>query len=198
MRNALVVYLHQGEISPRHGQLIFQRMGAPVSHLTFPKIWVTVRITTTAIPESVWKRVVTQLDRSKAAGNDVIGLQIDFDAATQRLEDYGCFLTRLRSTLPLECALGFTGLLDWAQTGNVKTLNALPVDELVVQSYQGRRTITNYRSYLPGLSNLTIPWRVGVVQNGQWDKQQESTFTESPWFRGVVVFMLNSPKDDMW
>jgi hypothetical protein len=30
-----------------------------------------------------------------------------------------------------------TGLLDWAKTGDVATLNALPVDELVVQSYQG-------------------------------------------------------------
>lgn len=193
MRDARVVYLHQGEISSRQGSAVFTRMGAPVSRLTFQNIWLTIRITTTEIPDSAWQQIFILLQRWKYAGNNVIGLQIDFDAATQRLDEYSDFLTRLRSLLPHEYALGVTGLLDWAQTGNVATLNALPVDELVVQSYQGRHTVANYRAYLPALSGLTIPWKVGIVQHGIWDKEQESQFSQSPWFRGMVVFMLNRP-----
>lgn len=192
MKNARVVYLHQGEIITQQGNVLFQRMGAPVSHLTFPKIWLTVRITSTAIPDSVWRRVIILLTRWKAAGNNVIGLQIDFDAATRQLGDYGIFLTRLRLILPEEFALSVTGLLDWAKTGSVDSLNTLPVDELVVQSYQGRSTVTNYSTYLPALSQLTIPWKVGVVQNGVWDQNQESTLRKLPWFRGMVVFMLKA------
>lgn len=192
MRNAQVVYLHQGEIVARQSHALFRRMGAPVSRLTFPKIWLTVRITTTDIPDSVWMRVITLLQRWKLAGNDVVGLQIDFDAATQKLNEYGDFLIKIRSALPNEYALGVTGLLDWAKTGSVATLNALPVDELVVQSYQGRSTVANYSAYLPALSQLTIPWKLGVVQNGLWDKEQECMLSQSRWFKGMVVFMLNS------
>ncbi|CAK9884386.1 MAG: hypothetical protein XXXJIFNMEKO3_00771 [Candidatus Erwinia impunctatus] len=191
MRDAMVVYLHQGEIISRQGKVNFHRMGAPVSRLTFPKVWLTVRITTTDIPEAVWIRIMTLLSRWKSAGNNVVGLQIDFDAATQRLDEYGNFLIRLRLLLPNEYALGVTGLLDWAKTGSVSTLNTLPVDELVIQSYQGRSTVVNYRSYLPALSQLTIPWKMGIVQHGLWEKEQEKKLSQSPWFKGMVVFMLN-------
>ena len=92
--------------------------------------------------------------------------------------------------MPPEFALGVTGLLDWAKTGDVATLNALPVDELVVQSYQGRRTVTNYQAYLPALTRLRIPFKLGLVQNGVRDPQAEAQLSTSPWYRGTVVFML--------
>ncbi|WMY76066.1 DUF3142 domain-containing protein [Buttiauxella selenatireducens] len=191
MRNAQVVYLHQGEIVSRHGQAVFERMGLPVSRLTFPQIWLTVRITTLDVPETLWPRIMQLLQLWAKKGNIVIGLQIDFDASTYRLDEYGQFLGHLRTLLPAEYALGVTGLLDWAKTGSIATLNTLPIDELIVQSYQGRKTVPNYSAYLPSLSRLAIPWKIGVVQNGEWDNQQESRLWTSPWFRGAVVFMLN-------
>lgn len=190
LRNAQTVYLHQGEVLTRSGQVVFQRLGLPVSRLTFPSIWLTVRFTTLEAPQAFPARLVRLMQRWQAAGNHVVGLQVDFDAATHQLADYARFLRELRQQLPPEFALGVTGLLDWAKTGEVATLNALPVDELVVQSYQGRHTVANYQAYLPALARLRIPFKLGLVQNGSREPQAEAQLNASPWYRGTVVFML--------
>lgn len=191
LQNAHIVYLHQGEVLVRSGEVVFQRLGLPVSRLSFPSVWITVRFTTLDVPEDIPARITRLLQRWQAAGNKVVGLQVDFDAATHQLADYAFFLRQLRQQLPSAFALGVTGLLDWAKTGDIATLNALPIDELVVQSYQGRRTVANYQAYLPALSRLTIPFRLGLVQAGTWDRKAEAQLEQSPWYRGTVVFMLN-------
>ena len=194
LRDAQTVYLHQGEVLTRSGQVVFQRLGLPVSRLTFPSIWLTVRFTTLDVPDAIPARIVRLLQRWQAAGNHVVGLQVDFDAATHQLADYARFLQHLRQQLPPEFALGVTGLLDWAKTGDVATLNALPVDELVVQSYQGRHTVANYQAYLPALTRLRIPFKLGLVQHGSPNVQAEAQLETSPWYRGTVVFMLQPPR----
>ncbi len=172
-------------------EVVFQRLGLPDSRLAFPSIWLTVRFTTLEVPPTIVPRIVRLMQRWQAAGNQVVGLQIDFDAATHQLADYARFLRTLRQQLPPEFALGVTGLLDWAKTGDVATLNSLAVDELVIQSYQGRHTVDNYQAYLPALARLRIPFKLGLVQNGQRDVQAEAQLQKSPWYRGTVVFMLN-------
>ncbi|MEN5015808.1 DUF3142 domain-containing protein [Erwinia sp. Eh17-17] len=191
LRAAHTVYLHQGEVVSRRGQAVFDRLGLPVSRLTFPQVWITVRMETLEVPDEMLERMVRLTQRWVQAGNQVVGLQIDFDAATHRLDQYSQFLQRLRKVLPAQFSLGVTGLLDWAKTGNVATLNALPVDELVIQSYQGRRTVSRYADYFPALAGLRIPFRLGLVQHGRWDKQDEQRLLASPWYRGSVVFILN-------
>lgn len=191
LRDARTVYLHQGDVIALSGTAVFERKGLPVSRLTFPHIWLTVRLTTLDVSDEMLARLNRLLLRWQAAGNNVTGLQIDFDAATHRLDHYAQFLHRLREILSPQFALGVTGLLDWAKTGSVKTLNALPVDELVVQSYQGRNTVEDYTAYLPALAGLRIPFKVGRVQNGVWDPQEEQRLAASPWYRGTVIFMLN-------
>ena len=114
LQNAQTVYLHQGEVLTRSGEVIFQRLGLPVSRLTFPAIWLTVRFTTLDVPQTIVPRIVRLMQRWRAAGNQVVGLQVDFDAATYQLVDYAQFLQQLRQQLPPEFALGVTGLLDWA------------------------------------------------------------------------------------
>ncbi|AST78831.1 TPA: DUF3142 domain-containing protein [Citrobacter farmeri] len=191
LRAARTVYLHQGEVLVRAKGVEFQRLGLPVSRLTFPSIWLTVRFTTLDVPDAIPARIVRLMQRWQAAGNQVVGLQVDFDAATHQLADYTHFLRALRQQLPPNFALGVTGLLDWAKTGDIATLNTLPVDELVVQSYQGRRTVVNYQDYLPALTRLRIPFKLGLVQHGKRDSQAEAQLRTSPWYRGTVVFMLN-------
>lgn len=191
LNSAKEVYLHQGDVVIASGLAEFERKGLPVSQLTFPRIWLTVRFTTLEVPDAMLERLSRLLLRWQAEGNSVAGLQIDFDAGTHNLADYGEFLRRVRVILPSEFALSVTGLLDWAKTGSVATLNALPVDELVVQTYQGRSTVSHYARYLPALAGLRIPFKVGIVQNGEWDTREETRLAVSPWYRGVVVFMLN-------
>lgn len=190
LRGARTVYLHQGEVLAQANGVVFQRLGLPVTRLTFPSLWLTVRFTTLDVPDAIPARIVRLMQRWRAAGNQVVGLQVDFDAATHQLADYARFLRALRQQLPPDFALGVTGLLDWAKTGDVATLNALPVDELVVQSYQGRHTVENYQDYLPALCRLRIPFKLGLVQNGRRDIRAEAPLQRSPWYRGTVVFML--------
>lgn len=192
LQDAQTLYLHQGDIQVRAGIPSFQRLGPPVSQLTFPALWITVRFTTLDIPQDMPAQLVQLLRRWQSAGNHIVGLQVDFDAATRRLADYALFLRQLRQQLPTEFALGVTGLLDWAKTGDIDTLNTLPVDELVVQSYQGRQTVANYQEYLPALKRLRIPFKLGLVQNGFRDTQAEAQLHGLPYYRGTVVFMLNS------
>ncbi|MGY5958097.1 DUF3142 domain-containing protein [Kosakonia sp. BK9b] len=196
LRHADTVYLHQGDVILLEGNVQFERKGLPVNRLTFPQIWLTVRFTTLDVPDEQLMRIIRLAERWRAAGNQVVGLQIDFDAATYRLDDYGQFLRRLRQRLPSHYALSITGLLDWARTGSVNTLNTLPVDELVVQSYQGRSTVHNYSAYLPALAGLRIPFKLGVVQHGKWDSDDARRLAASPWYRGTVMFMLNPSQRD--
>ncbi|WP_337016238.1 DUF3142 domain-containing protein [Leclercia sp. AS011] len=194
LKGAHTVYLHQGEVLARPNEVVFQRLGLPVSRLTFPTLWLTVRFTSLDVPPTIVPKIVRLMQRWQAAGNQVVGLQVDFDAATHQLADYARFLRELRQQLPPEFALGVTGLLDWAKTGDVATLNALAVDELVIQSYQGRHTVDNYQAYLPALTRLRIPFKLGLVQGGKRDVQAEAQLQRSPWYRGTVVFMLNPPR----
>ena len=63
------------------------------------------------------------------------------------------------------------------------------VDEVVVQTYQGRHTIENYSDYLPRVSQLKLPFKIGLLQGGNWDAP--SYIAASSWFRGYVVFLKN-------
>ncbi|EKY3193483.1 DUF3142 domain-containing protein [Cronobacter turicensis] len=192
LRQAEVIYLHQGDVVTRLGKPVFVRLGQPVARLRAPALWLTVRLERLDLTDETLDTLARLPVRWAQAGNRVTGLQIDFDAATRRIDDYGQFLTRLRARLDDRFALGVTGLLDWAQTGSVAQLNALPVDELVVQTYQGRHTVPGYARYLPALLGLRIPFKIGIAQNGEWDNAQETTLAASPWYRGAVIFVMNA------
>jgi hypothetical protein len=131
------------------------------------------------------------LVRWRSAGNRVVGIQIDFDARTRHLEDYAAFLSDLRRRLPADCRLGITGLLDWSSNGDPKGLDALArvVDEVVLQIYQGRHVIPGYAGYLARLDHLKIPFRVGLLQGGEWTPPPG--LASNPNFRGYVVFLRN-------
>ncbi len=121
------------------------------------------------------------------------GVQIDFDARTHRLADYGDFLRQLRRQLPADCAISITGLLDWTRTGDVATLNALAgvVDELVVQTYRGRRTEPGYT---PAGADAADPALQGGAGAGRRvGSTWESRLADSAAYRGAVVFLINPP-----
>jgi hypothetical protein len=121
----------------------------------------------------------------------VVGLQIDFDARTRRLDQYAAFLADLRRRLPADCRLSITGLLDWSSQGDSAALDALSgvVDEVVLQTYQGRRTIPSYQAYMASLGRLTLPFKIGLAEGGDWTAPPD--LAANPWFRGYVVFLSN-------
>jgi hypothetical protein len=185
------IYLLQGQVSTRDTvRLIAQRPAIP--RIRHADVWMVVRVETLRWTPQVYDQVFAQLARWRAAGNRVVGIQIDFDARTRHLESYAEFLADLRSRLPPDTKLGITGLLDWSANGDPAGLDALAgtVDEVVLQIYQGRRVIPGYQRYLGRLDALKVPFRIGLLQGGEW--QAPERLEANPNFRGYVVFLLNS------
>lgn len=185
------IYLLNAEVRPGNPvRLIAQRPALP--HVQTADLWMVVRVDTLKWSPAIYARVLADLARWRKAGNRVAGLQIDFDAHTHHLEDYAAFLKDLRHRLPSECQLGITGLLDWSSNGDPRALDALAgvVDEVVLQIYQGRHVIPGYEGYLARLDHLKIPFRVGLLQGGEW--HEPVALAANPWFRGFVIFLQNS------
>lgn len=190
LATARTLYILQGEVKARGGvRLVSQRPAIP--HIKGPDIWLVVRVETLDWTQAVHAQLLAQLGRWRAAGNRVVGVQIDFDAATRHLDRYAAFLRDLRARLPAGTKLGVTGLLDWSANGDPQGLAALggTVDEIVLQIYQGRRVIPGYAGYLARLGRLSIPFRIGLLQGGEWDPP--ASLGAHPAFRGYVVFLRN-------
>ena len=187
------LYILQGQISERLGQTRFIPQGISTPRLRHGKVWLTYRVETLVWPEPVFRTIEQQINRWKKQGNPIVGIQIDFDARTLRMQQYVSFLHTLRQQLPAQYALSITGLLDWSNHSSPDVVNQLSdvVDEVVVQTYQGKQTIKNYAAYLPRLAQLRIPFKVGLVQHGEW--QAPDYLETAPFFRGYVVFLLNEP-----
>lgn len=188
------LYLLQGEVQlgdiggPVH--LVSRRPAVP--HVSGADVWLVVRAETLAWPAGVYATLDATLARWRAAGNRLVGVEIDFDARTRHLADYARFLADLRRRLPPDCRLGVTGLLDWSANGDPAGLDALAgtVDEVVLQIYQSRHVIPGYGRYLEKLDRLKIPFRVGLLQGGEW--LPPPNLARNAYFRGYVVFLRNS------
>jgi hypothetical protein len=192
LASAKVLYILQGEVTATSpARLISQRATTPT--LRRGSVWLVYRVQTLDWTPVIYSQVAAHLRRWRAAGNPVVGVQIDFDARSRHLEAYAAFLTDLRSRLPPDCRLGVTGLLDWSSQGNPAGLDALAgvVDEVVLQTYQGRHTIPGYAAYLARLDRLRTPFRIGLVQGGEWIAPEGLARNAN--FRGYVVFLRNPP-----
>lgn len=194
LAQARTLYVLQGQISaPRygHGHARLIAQGIAIPRLKQGEVWMVYRAHTLRWNEDIYRTLLSQLRRWRAAGNPVVGVQIDFDARTRYLHEYVDFLQDLRKRLPAGSKLSITGLMDWGSNAAPETLNRLAgvVDEVVVQTYQGRQTIPNYQAYLPRVARLQLPFRIGLAQYGEW--QAPDYLAKSQGFRGYVVFLQN-------
>jgi hypothetical protein len=194
LARAHTVYILQGQIEASRrdeSQVRFIAQGGTVPHNLHTEVWLAYRVHTLHWTPHEYAILLAQLQRWQHAGNKIIGVQIDFDAHTLHLNEYLDFLARLRRRLPSDYRLGITGLLDWSSRADPVQVNQLRgiVDEVVVQTYQGRHTIENYSAYLPRVSQLKLPFKIGLIQKGNWDAP--SYLSDTPWFRGYVVFLQN-------
>jgi hypothetical protein len=198
LARARSLYLLRGQVSaPRDGagpaRLIAQGGSTPHIRATVPgsEAWIVYRAHTLDWTPAIYAQVLAELDRWRAAGDPVVGIQIDFDARTRHLGEYARFLTGLRAHMPASCKLSITGLLDWSSQGDPAALEALSgvVDEVVLQTYQGRHTIPGYETYLARLDRMKAPFKIGLVEGGDWTAP--AGLAANPWFRGYVVFLTN-------
>jgi hypothetical protein len=185
---AKVLYLLAGEVR-RSGSFVPLRATPRVQ---YGEVWLVVRTERLDWDAATFGNVLRELARWQRGGNPMAGLQVDFDASTKGLERYGAFLKDLRQRLPQQYKLSVTGLMDWSANGDPAALAQLKdvVDEVVVQSYQGRTTIPGYARYLEKLARVPVPHKVALVQGGVW--REPPALRRDPLFKGYVVFLLNA------
>lgn len=193
LKTAKTIYILEGEVRGAQSvRLISLRPATPT--VRHAEVWIVYRVETLNWGDRIFDQIGRDIDRWRAADNRVAGVQIDFDAATKGLAGYSVFLRKLRARLPDNIKLGVTGLLDWSSQGDSADLNNLAgtVDELVLQTYQGRHTVAGYRQYLESLERLNMPYKIGLVQDGEW--AAPASLSNDPDFKGYVVFLLNAAK----
>lgn len=189
LRTASEVYVLAGEVSHRPASRFVPLRAIP--HVSGPRLWLTVRVERLDWQEAIYRDVFRTLALWERAGNGIEGLQIDFDAATRGLAGYAAFLADVRQRLPKRWKLSVTGLMDWSAGGQPEALRDVSrsIDEIVIQTYQGRRTIPGYEAYLDSLHRLGMPYRIGLVEGGEWRAPEGLERDTS--FRGYVVFLLD-------
>ncbi|MFV8750553.1 DUF3142 domain-containing protein [Nannocystaceae bacterium ST9] len=119
---------------------------------------------------------IAQLERARAAGLDVVELQIDFDAASRSLADYREWLLALRAALAerpddRELALTITALPDWLARPELPALLAdvdgwvLQVHSLMPPTRAGTRELIDpeaARAAVERAATLGRPFRVAL------------------------------------
>ena len=189
LARATTLYILDGAVLDR-GTVRFRPQRSAPPRVTGPNLWLVIRTDTLDWPEEAHALVLRHLAQWRAAGNRVIGVQIDFDARTAHLDRYAAFLRDVRRRLPADARLSVTGLMDWTANGDPAALARLAgtIDEVVVQTYQGRTTIPGYEAYLSRLDRFPLPFRVGLVERGAW--REPAGLAADQKFRGYVVFLL--------
>lgn len=187
---AKTIYILEGEIrkgpTPR-----IERLRGSTPRIKHADLWLVYRVETIKWGTDILPQIKSDLARWHRSSSRVVGVQIDFDAATRGLDGYAAFLKNLRAQLPTDTKLGITGLMDWSSRADPGGLKAIApvVDEIIIQTYQGRETIPGYAAYLRQLDRLDIPYKLGIVQSGQWSAP--AALADDPNFKGYVMFLLN-------
>lgn len=185
-----LLYLLDGEVRAggRPG-LVRLRSGTP--RLPDSAVWLVVRSDRLDWDEATRRAIFADMARWRAAGTGLVGLQVDFDAATRGIGGYRRFLAGLRAALPRRWQLSVTGLLDWSAHGDPRELARLAgvVDEVVVQTYQGRETIPGYAAWFAAMTAFTPPYRVALAEGSGW--KAPPRLASDPRFRGYVVFRID-------
>ncbi len=189
---ATTIYILDGEVR-RGGMDRLEPLRPAVPHVRNAEVWLVVRAARLDWGEGVWRDVLGDLDRWQSGGNRLAGLQVDFDASTRGIVKYARFLAEVRARLSRRYRLSVTGLMDWGANGDPAALGKLTgvIDEVVVQTYQGRTTIPGSSAYIDRLARLPIQHKLALMQGGIW--HAPPALARDPGFAGYVVFLRNPP-----
>ncbi|KUR71237.1 hypothetical protein AQZ52_11245 [Novosphingobium fuchskuhlense] len=183
------LYILGGEVR-RGGPVRMTPMRAGPPRVQTAAVWLTVRTERLDWDGRTWDAVRAMLARWRAAAGRLEGLQIDFDAATPGLDRYRAFLESVRRELPPGTRLSITGLMDWSANGDPAELARLAglVDEVVIQTYQGRHTIPGYADWFRHIDTLPLIHKIALVEGGEW--APPPALARDRRFAGYVVFLL--------
>jgi hypothetical protein len=189
-----ILYIHQGTFERcvkqacKQRAFIFNQSGLAPHPLKGNAIWIVFRLEALIDKEILIRTYLSAKHRWESHGNHVIGLQLDFDSPTKKLESYCLYLENLRPELK-NSKLSVTGLADWSVNANTETLNRLAKvsSEIIFQLYNGNSKIPNLDQYAQKLLEGTLPFKIGILET------QEDILINSirlgKYYRGTVIFL---------
>ena len=188
MEGASAAYLLWGELRRGDpGTIVPLRRTVPRGN--GGELWLVVRAERLDWQDGAYEQLLAAAARWNRKGG-LTGVQVDFDSSTGQLGNYAAFLSDMRRRLPQGMKLSATGLMDWPANASDTALAALrgALDEIVIQTYRETSTIPDYARYLAATERLRMPYRVALVEGGEWLAPDH--IAEDPFFRGYVVFLL--------
>lgn len=188
MEGADAVYLLWGELRRDDpGHIVPLMRSVPEGKAR--ELWLVVRAERLDWGEGAYAQLLGAVGNWDRDGK-LTGVQLDFDSSTGGLQGYAAFLADMRERLPTEYQLSATGLMDWPANASDKDLTAMAaaLDEIVVQTYQHTTTLPGYLRYLAATDRLQLPYRVALVEGGEWIPPHH--LADDPRFKGYVVFLL--------
>ncbi|MFZ1742098.1 MAG: DUF3142 domain-containing protein [Pontixanthobacter sp.] len=188
MERATSAYLLWGELRVGDpSRIVALRRTIPTASV--PEKWLVVRAERLDWGEGAYRQLLDQIGLWQRRGG-VTGLQVDFDSSTGGLGNYAKFLADMRGRLPRGVKLSATGLMDWPANASAQDLAAMrdALDEIVIQTYRETTTIPEYQRYLGGTDRLDMPYKIALVEGGDW--QAPNALANDPNFRGYIVFLL--------
>jgi hypothetical protein len=185
------LYLLQGFFAARNHQARFIDQGQNATQLKKIKELVLVYRLDALQPAS---NIVAQFHKDALSwiqnGNNVIGIQLDFDSATGNKKEYNLFLQEIRQALAAKFQLSITGLMDWINS----PFELTTANEVVLQTYQGKHSVAQLERYLTHLKRIqhTIPidFKLGIVQGATLPIKITDSLNSNPKYRGQVIFLL--------
>ncbi len=168
------LYLHQAtvevvpnkKIQEKTLNLAIRRQGLGATKLANPLILV-YRLEALPDPNLVLNQFLNDQEMWRLKGNHVLGIQLDFDSPTNKLDLYINFLIRFKENLPKQFRFSVTGLADWASNSPPEVLNSIQkiTDEIVFQVYTGKSPVPEIHSYYQSLATLSTNFKLGVLES---------------------------------
>lgn len=187
-----VLYLHQGTLLIKHQTTHFLPQGPSPRPGLYNPIYLTIRIQTLNLKPSFHNSLRLIVESWRSKGANIVGIQLDFDSPTSKLDLYADFLEEVRQKLPPLVRLSITGLADWASSGDQTVLRRIrqSADEVVFQLYNGRQAIPDLNAYIKSLSKLKQPFKIGLLKKMDFSEQRFKKIVENKFYRGHVWFLL--------
>jgi hypothetical protein len=187
-----LLYIHQGTLLNKKGSFYFQRQGLGLSVLKDHPIYLTIRIQHLYFNQAFITNLIVLLQRWQRRGNQVLGLQLDFDSPTNKLEKYADFLSWVRQILPKQYRLSITGLADWASQKNTEVIKKISqnADEIIFQLYNGQSAIPHLDLYLNRLINTKSNFKLGLLEKMNTDHNTYKKIFANQNFQGIVKFII--------
>ena len=198
LAEAGALYVFQGQVYRRGAEPAYRFEGVRPDPARWPgrPVILVYRFDVLTDPAPLLHLIQAQRQDWNGAGRPrVVGVQIDFDSPTRRLDEYATWLAGLRTVLPADLGLSITGLGDWLVAADPAALARLaaPTDFIAFMMYHGTSPLPDPARYVAGLRRAGVAFKLGLLPQ-QMDDPLFRAARRVAAYRGDLVFLLPRPR----